>query len=63
MQYSIGCINSLGLNKGTMVMGVKLTVSSVNLCVDFDPAVGGNHILGDRDALFDDRVVLHAAML
>ena len=49
-------------------MGRELTVSGLDLCVDFDAAVGGYHVLGDRDAfvdrdaLVDDCVVLHAGM-
>jgi hypothetical protein len=43
-----------------------LTISGLDFCIDFDTAVGWNHVLGDGNtfvdgyALFDYRVVLHA---
>lgn len=45
---------------------MQLTVSSMDLCINLDSAVLGNHFIGDRnalmdrDTLFDNGVVFHA---
>lgn len=65
-----GRVTPLGSsNDGTVAISGGLTVTGVNLCVDFNSAVGRNHVFRDRnalvdgDALVDDCVVLHAAHL